>query len=194
MLGGDDVRFSVTAGAQSAAQVTTQSAERVYRSLGPECCVAIELTVGAGAQLARFQLFNADTTSSLSVTDLDLDVFNGPDGTGVNVGSSGGGSSDELVMLTDPTPGTYSACVTGFAVGTGATYALSTWVVGPAVGVQTLRASAPRKVYVGGAGTVALAWSVPAGKRYLGKVTFVNNTDPAAPVPLSSSIVFVDNH
>ena len=152
------------------------------------------VTVGAGAQLARFQLFNADTTSSLSVTDLDLDVFNGPDGTGVNVGSSGGGSSDELVMLTDPTPGTYSACVTGFAVGTGATYALSTWVVGPAVGVQTLRASAPRKVYVGGAGTVALAWSVPAGKRYLGKVTFVNNTDPAAPVPLSSSVVFVDNH
>ena len=72
------------------------------------------------------------------------------------------------------------------------TYSLSGWVVGPAVGTQTLKASAPTKVYAGGTATIALGWSVPAGQRYLGNVTYVNTTVPAAPVVLGSMIVFVD--
>ena len=153
-----------------------------------------DVAVGAGAQVARFQLFNADTTSSLTVTDLDLEVFDGPGGTGTSVGASGGGSSDELVSLTNPAPGTYSACVNAFAVGTGASYALSTWVVGPAVGAQTLKASVPRNVYAGGAASVGLGWSVPAGKRYLGTLKFTNTTNAQAPVAVGASVVLIDNH
>ena len=149
------------------------------------------VTVPAGAQVARFQLFNADTSVA---ADLDLDVFNGPLGTGTNVGASGGGTSDEVVTLAAPAAGTYSACVTAYAAGSGVTYTLSNWVVGPAVGTQTLRASAPTNVYAGGAASVGLGWSVPAGARYLGNLTYLDTRIAGSPVSLGSSIVFIDNH
>jgi hypothetical protein len=149
------------------------------------------VTVPAGAQVARFQLFNADTSVA---ADLDLDVFNGPSGTGTNVGSSGGGSSDEVVTLAAPAAGTYSACVTAFAAASGVNYTLSNWVVGPAVGPQTLRASAPTNVFAGAGASVALGWNVPAGARYLGNLTYLDTRVAGSPVSLGSSIVFVDNH
>ena len=150
-------------------------------------------TIPAGAQVARFQLFNADTQGG-NTTDLDLDVFNGPGGTGTKVGSSGGSTSDEIVTLKAPTAGTYSACVTGFAVPAGgAAYTLSNWVVGPAVGVQTLKASGPNTVYAAGSASIGLGWNVPAGARYLGNVTYTDPTTPPGS-PLGSTIVFVDNH
>ena len=55
----------------------------------------------AGAEVARFQLFNSDTQGG-SATDLDLEVFDGPNGTGASVGSSGGATSDEIVTLKTP--------------------------------------------------------------------------------------------
>ena len=45
-------------------------------------------------------------------------------------------------------------------------------------------------VYAGGSASVGLGWSVPAGKRYLGNVTFFDNTS----TKIGSTIVFVDNH
>jgi len=148
-----------------------------------------DVVVPTGAQFARFQLFNSDTTGGAS-TDLDLEVFNGPGGTGSSVGSSAGGNSDEVVTLDNPTARTYSACVTGFAVPVGgAAYKLSSWVVGPAVGTQTLRASGPASVYERGAASIALGWSVTAGQRYMGNVQFFDGSN----VPLSSTKVFVDN-
>lgn len=51
LLGGDAVRFEVAVGAHAEAQITTQSAERVYRSLGPQCRIDVVLTVEAGARL-----------------------------------------------------------------------------------------------------------------------------------------------
>ena len=149
----------------------------------------VDVIVPDGAQVLRFQLFNADTSHA---ADLDLEVFNGPQGTGTSMGSSGGSTSDEVVTVMAPAADTYSGCVTGFDTGAGVTYSLSGWVVGPAVGPQTLRASSPSRVYAGGTATVALAWSVPAGQRYLGNVTYVNTTVPATPVVLGSTIVFVD--
>ena len=149
----------------------------------------VDVAVQGGAQVLRFQLFNADTSHP---ADLDLEVFNGPQGTGTSMGSSGGSTSDEVVTVMAPAAGMYSGCVTGFDTGAGVTYSLSGWVVGPAVGPQTLRASSPSRVYAGGTATVALAWSVPAGQRYLGNVTYVNTTVPATPVVLGSTIVFVD--
>lgn len=147
--------------------------------------------VPSGAQVARFQLFNADTQGAgLSTgTDLDLDVFNGPDGTGTLLGSSGGATSDEVVSLSNPPAGTYSACVLGFRATGGVQYTLSSWVVGPAVGTQTLRAAAPRQVYAGGTASIGLGWSVPAGKRYLGNLSYFDNTS----TKIGSTLVFVDN-
>ena len=148
-------------------------------------------TVPAGAAFARFQLFNADTQGG-AATDLDLDVFNGANGTGTNVGSSGGSTSDEVVTLNTPAAGTYSACVSPYAVPPGgAAYRMSSWVVGPAVGTQTLRAAGATVVYAGTASSVGLGWSVPAGQRYMGSVRF---SDPAnGGALLGSTIVFVDN-
>lgn len=51
LLGGDSVRFDITVDADAEAQVTTQSAERVYRSLGPDACVDIALSVGSKGRL-----------------------------------------------------------------------------------------------------------------------------------------------
>ncbi len=51
LLGGDSARFEVSVTAGAAAQVTTQSAERVYRSLGPDCRIDIALSVADGARL-----------------------------------------------------------------------------------------------------------------------------------------------
>ena len=160
------------------------------RSLGSVITNAVQcfdFSVAAGAQLARFQLFAADTTAP----DLDLTVFNGPGGTGATVGASGGGTSDEVVTLAAPTAGTYSACVTGYDTGgANAAFVLNSWSVGPAVGAQSLRVSVPSSVYAGGSASVALGWSVTAGKRYLGNVKFFDNTAAL----IGSTVVFVDNH
>jgi len=53
-----------------------------------------------------------------------------------------------------------------------------------------MRVSGPASVYASGSASIALGWSVPAGARYLGNVTYA---DPAS-ATLGSTIVFVDNH
>ena len=152
-----------------------------------------DFSVAAGAKLARFQLFDSDTSAA---ADLDLEVFNGPGGTGSQVGSSGGGSSEEVVQLNAPTAGTYSACVVGFNTSNGAggavDYALSNWVLGPVVGPQSLRASAPASVFEGGTASIGLGWKVAAGHRYLGHLQYWD-TRTATPVSLGSSLIMVDN-
>ena len=164
----------------------TLSAGSVVSS-GKQC---FNLPIAAGAQVARFQLYNSDTLGG-SATDLDLEVFNGLNGTGTSVGASGGSTSDEVVTLRAPAGGNYSACVSGFATPPGgATFTLSSWVVGPAVGPQTLKASGPTSVYTGGSASIGLGWSVPAGKRYLGNVQFIDNTSAL----IGSTLVEVDNH
>jgi Fibronectin type-III domain len=148
------------------------------------------VNVPAGAEVARFQLFNADTQGGAG-TDLDLDVYRGANGVGTLVGSSGGSTSDEVVTLRAPTAAVYSACITGYATpASGAAFTLSNWIVGPAAGAQTLRASGPNTVYAGGAASIGLRWTVPAGQRYLGNVRYFDPNSTA----LGSSIISVDNH
>jgi subtilisin family serine protease len=147
-------------------------------------------TVPAGALIARFRLYNADTQGGAN-SDLDLEVYNGPGGTGTLVGSSGSGTSDEQVDLPAPAAANYSACVVGYAPLNGsASYTLSTWIVGPAVGVQSLRAAGASKAYIGGTASVGLSWSVPIGNRYLGVVQFKDGVT----TPLGSTLVAVDVH
>ena len=49
LVGGDRLAIAATVGDGAAALVTSQSAEKVYRSTGRDCRVDVELTVGAGA-------------------------------------------------------------------------------------------------------------------------------------------------
>ncbi len=51
LTGGDRVAVAVTAEAASSATITTAAAEKIYRSLGPECGVDVELVAGEGAWL-----------------------------------------------------------------------------------------------------------------------------------------------
>lgn len=183
--------ISAYTGAMGVSATGLVPATRTSNTVAAGATQCVNTTIPAGAQIARFQLFNADTQGG-SATDLDLDVFNGPGGTGTKVGGSGSSTSDEIVTLKGPAAGTYSACVTGFAVPAGgAAYTLSSWVVGPAVGVQTLRAIGPNTVYASGSASIALGWSVTAGARYLGNVIYA---DPSSTGALGSTIVFVDNH
>jgi urease accessory protein len=52
LAGGDRVGIEIDAGERSAAVITSQACERVYRSIGPDAVVENRLTVGAGARLA----------------------------------------------------------------------------------------------------------------------------------------------
>ncbi|MBY0234677.1 MAG: S8 family serine peptidase, partial [Burkholderiaceae bacterium] len=188
--------FSVTSGYTGKLGVTPVGLVPATRNTatittGEKQC--FDVAVPAGALLARFQLFDADTNGPV---DLDLDIYAGPGGTGANVGSSGGATADELVSLKTPAAGTYSACVSGYDTSKGpdgkATYTLSSWTLGPIVGTQSLRAAGPASVYAGGTASVGLGWSVPAGNRYLGQVQFADTTN-ASPVSLGSTLVLIDN-
>lgn len=144
------------------------------------------VTVPAGALMARFSLFNSDTTGG-SATDLDLYILNAA--TGALVAQSAGPDTDETVSLNAPAAATYAACVDGYApAGGSATYTLSTWVVGPAVGVQSLRAGGASKVTTGGTATVAASWNVAKGNRYLGVLQYKDGTGAA----IGSSLMSVD--
>jgi subtilisin family serine protease len=144
-----------------------------------------------GASFARFQLFQTDTLGAS--TDLDMDVFRSANCTGTNVGTSAGGTSDEVVTIENPSASAvtaYSVRVTGYATpATGATYKLSAWIVGPAVGAQSLRAVGPSSVYSGGSSSIALSWDVPTGARYMGLVRFLDGSA----TQIGTSKVLVDN-
>ena len=183
--------FTVATGYDGSLAVTPTGMVGATRNDGAVATNATQcfnITIPAGALLARFQLFNSDTQGG-SGSDLDLEVHSGPGGTGAVVGASGGSTSDELVDLTAPAAGTYSACVIGFApVGGNATYTLSNWVVGPAVGIQSLRAAGAARVYLGGTASVAASWNVTAGNRYLGMLQYRDGVGTA----LGSTLVSVD--
>lgn len=52
MAGGDTLDVNVRLNADAALTVTTQSAERIYRTHGPDTAITVELEVGANANLA----------------------------------------------------------------------------------------------------------------------------------------------
>jgi urease accessory protein len=52
LASGDNFSLDISAGAGAALTVTTQAAERVYRSLGEDAAIAVKFSVGAGASLA----------------------------------------------------------------------------------------------------------------------------------------------
>jgi urease accessory protein len=51
LTGGDKLSFSIAVDAGAAATIATAAAEKIYRSLGPDCTVEIALNIGEGAWL-----------------------------------------------------------------------------------------------------------------------------------------------
>lgn len=144
----------------------------------------------AGVRIIRAQLFDSETEGGAG-TDLDLLLQRFVGGTWTTVSSSGGVTSNELVTVSNPVAGaSYRVCVDGYAPANGseAAFLLNYWVLGPA-NPGTLRAFGPTRVKVGGTGSVAMSWNVPAGKRYLGLVDFAN---AAGASPTASTSVFID--
>ncbi|HEX8406191.1 MAG TPA: S8 family serine peptidase [Duganella sp.] len=129
------------------------------------------VTIPAGTLLARFSLFDADTTGAAAGTsDLDLVLMRG----NTAVASSGSDTSNESVQVVAPAAGDYSVCVIGFSPAGGqATYALSSWVVQPST-AGNFKVNMPSSATVGGTATVGMSWSgLAVGKRHLGAVNYL---------------------
>jgi subtilisin family serine protease len=129
------------------------------------------VTIPAGTLLARFSLFDADTSGATSGTsDLDLVLMRGA----TAVASSGSDTSNESVQVVAPAAGDYSVCVIGYRPAGGqATYALSSWVVQPST-AGNFKVNMPSSATIGGTATVGMSWSgLAAGKRHLGAVNYL---------------------
>jgi subtilisin family serine protease len=149
------------------------------------------VTIPAGTLMARFALFDADTTGNGN-SDLDLVVLKGT----TTVGSSGGSTANEAVQLLAPAAGDYKVCVIGYApVGGQATYALSSWVVQPTSTGGNFKVLMPSAATIGGTASVGMSWSgLPVGKRHVGVVNYliggvkqgttVIDVDTTDPLPL----------
>ncbi|XLZ72503.1 S8 family serine peptidase [Massilia sp. SR12] len=152
-----------------------------------------EVPVPANALVARFSLFDVDTSGYKAGDhdDLDLVVL---DGTGALVGSSGGGTSSEVVTLANPAAGTYKVCVVGYKpLGGSSDYTLSSWTVAKGETAGNFKASLPPAVFTGATATIAASWSGLGNARHLGAIqitapggaisTTLLEVDTTVPVP-----------
>jgi subtilisin family serine protease len=129
-----------------------------------------DVTVPAGSTLVRF-----DTNA---LDDADLDLYVTKDGQLVDYSATGSG--DEQVTLSDPEPGTYTAWVVGYDVGTDGTapFVQTNYVVGASslgnatVALSTATATSGKPI------TVTLTPSgLDPSKRYLGWVGYATGGD-----------------
>jgi hypothetical protein len=138
------------------------------------------VTIPAGTTYARFALYDDNIPAG---NDIDLYVYKGS----TLVGSSGSGTSQEIVSLTNPAAGTdYKVYVHGWqTLGGGTTsYTLFTWALdGSSAG--NMAAAGPASAVIGASGTISLTFSgLAAGTRYLGAVDYSNGS------PIGSTIVY----
>ncbi|MES2757493.1 MAG: S8 family serine peptidase [Pseudomonadota bacterium] len=164
---------------------------------------AVRLTsfvVPQGSPVARFALYDADTSAAAipgALDDFDMVVLNSAN---VAVGSSGSDGSNEMVTLMDPVPGTYRVCVIAYSkqARPTATAVLSSWVLAPTDVGGNFKVLVPATAYVGGTASVGMSWSgLATGQRFLGAAKFKVNGMASGttlvdiqtndPVPLATS-------
>ncbi|HKW85423.1 MAG TPA: S8 family serine peptidase, partial [Burkholderiaceae bacterium] len=134
----------------------------------------IHVNVPAGTTQARFELFDADVKPG---SDIDMCVFLGT----TQVGSSGSGTSAEMVSLTDPAAGDYTVVVQGWGVVGSSPFKLHTWLLGSAA-AGNMAVTAPATATLGGTGTIGLTFSaLAAGTRYLGSVAYSGTAGMPSP-------------
>jgi hypothetical protein len=130
------------------------------------------VTVPANALVARFALFDVDTSGYQAGEhdDLDLLVLNGA---GSQVGTSGGATSNEVVTLNQPAAGSYKVCVVGYApLGGSSNYTLSSWTVAKDEMGGNLKVGLPSMVFTGATATIGASWSGLGNAKHLGAVVF----------------------
>ncbi len=181
--------FTVATGYTGTLAITATGLVPADRRSGTSVTGAFDchaFTVPAGAKQLRAQMFNSETGGG-AASDIDLSIYRD----GNFVAGSFGGTTDELVIINNPTAATtYEACAEGFAPSNGsANYTINLWVVPASVTPSTLKAFGPSSVVTGGFASVGLNWKVPAGARYLGLVEFRDGTAAL----LGTSTVFIDS-
>ncbi len=142
-----------------------------------------DIVVPAGTSYFRAALFDEYTDGA---DDLDLYVYLG----GTQVGSSGSGTSAEVVNLLNPAAGTYTVWVHGWGTdGPDAVYTLFTWVLGTtAAGNMTV--TAPATAVIGETSTIDLTFSgLSPATKYLGSIAY---SDGVSPLLLNPTIVRID--
>jgi hypothetical protein len=133
------------------------------------------VTIPADTLVARFQLFNAETTGGQipgGKDDIDLLVLNSA-GTAV-AGSLTDGSNETATMLL-PAAGDYRVCTIAYDTEKRpqTTYTMSSWVVTKSDVGGNFKVLAPATAYVGGTASAGMSWSgLAAGLRYLGAASF----------------------
>jgi subtilisin family serine protease len=142
----------------------------------------VTTSVGAGSRLARFATSDADYPAGT-----DLDVFVYAAGTKTLVGSSGGGTAEEVVTINNPT-GSYDIYVVQYALASGLssqTVKEHAFVVpNAATGLTTTPAT--QSVTTSVPATVNAGWAGLTPGLYLGVVDFNDGT-----VAIGSTIVSV---
>jgi len=134
----------------------------------------IQVNVPAGTTQARFELFDADVKPG---SDIDMCVFLGAS----QVGSSGSGTSAEMVSLTNPAAGVYTVVVQGWGVVGSSPFKLHTWLLGSA-DAGNMSVAAPASATLGGTGTIALSFNgLAAATRYLGAVAYSGTPNLPSP-------------
>jgi subtilisin family serine protease len=147
--------------------VVPQDPDQTFSPTDPTGTIAVPVTIAAGTSYARFQLFNADVDPG---SDIDLYVYLGS----TQVGSSAGGTSDEVVNLLLPAAGNYTVYVHGWGVANGVStpFTLYHWLLGTAA-AGNMTVTEPATAVVGTTGTVTLSFTgLAAGTKYLGSVVY----------------------
>jgi len=136
---------------------------------------AMTVNVPAGTLVARFALYDEETSGFQNGTwdDLDLVVL---DKTGTMIGYSGSYTSNEEVQLLNPAAGDYKVCVIGYDPADGSsTYTLSGWVVSPTDTGGNFKVLMPGMAYPGSSASIGMSWAnLAPNTRYLGAVRYLS--------------------
>ena len=142
---------------------------------GPQVGLAT-VVIPASTSVARFATFDADYPAN---TDVDIFVYR-LTGTGrAFVGSSAGGSAEEVFTINNPAPATYEVYVDLFAIASGTTMTVKVnhWLLPPGAAGNLTATPASQAVTTATAANITLNWSgLTAGVRYLGTLTYSDGT------------------
>ena len=139
------------------------------------------VSIPANTLVARFQLFNAETTGGQiqgGEDDIDILVLNSSN---VAVAGSLNGGSNETATMIRPAAGNYKVCTISYDTQkrSSTTYTMSSWVVTTSDTGGNFKALAPATTYTGGTASAGMSWSgLAAGQRYLGAASFLVNGTP----------------
>ena len=143
------------------------------------------MTVPAGAIVARFALRQADVSGATDDNDLAVVAPNGA------ALVSGSGTSHETLELLNPAAGNYKVCVQLYAAASGSsTHSLSSWIVSPDDAVTgAFNVLMPSAVYAGGTATAGISWSgLLPGHRYVGGAQYLDATSS----PAAATALYID--